>query len=190
MKEIEVKILDVDPVELVAKLKELGAKKLEQGIVYAKCYDFEDNNLDTTGRMVRARKIADRVEVTFKEKEDTTGLRTRDELEFTTSDFEKTDALFVKLGMKTILEQEKYRATYKIDDVKVEIEKYPGINWIAEVESENEETVKKVIEQLGFNVNDKDKVANVGMRSLFGERILYTNFKEHDEKPDYDNIFE
>lgn len=189
MKEIEVKILEIDPKEIVAKLKELGAKKIEQGLVHAKAYDYPDNRLVKKGQYVRVRKIADRIEVVFKDSIFQEGVKVNEETEFTVDDFDAACKVFMKLGLKLFANMEKYRATYKLGDVKIEFDKYAGIPWFFEVEASSVEEVKDMVAKLGFDMKDPKKVTDKIIKEVYGEHIQFVSFKEKGESPDYNHLF-
>ncbi|MFH1064625.1 MAG: class IV adenylate cyclase [Candidatus Woesearchaeota archaeon] len=190
MKEIEVKVLEIDPKEIVAKLKELGAKKVEQGLVHAKAFDFPDDRLVKKGQYVRVRKIADRIEVVFKDPIKGEHFKVNEETEFTVDDFDAACLIFEKLGMKLFADMEKYRVTYKIGDVKVELDKYAEIPWFLEVEAPTEEYVEHVVTELGFDFRDPKKVTAKIIKDVYGDKMHFVSFKEKGESPDYDSLFE
>ncbi|MBW2997567.1 class IV adenylate cyclase [Candidatus Woesearchaeota archaeon] len=190
MKEIEVKILEIDPEKIVAKLKELGAEKIEQGLVHAKAYDFPDDRLVKKGQYVRVRKIADRIEVVFKNPIEGEHFKINEEIEFTIDDFDAACELFTKLGMKKFADMEKYRVTYKLGNVKIEFDKYAEIPWFMEVEAPTEQEVEKIVTLFGFDIKDEKKVTAKIIKEVYGDHIHFVSFKEKGESPDYDSLFE
>lgn len=186
MKEIEVKILEIDPEKIVAKLKELGAKKIEQGLVKVKAYDFHDNRLREADTFVRVREIAGRTEVVYKGPVTDKEVKTREEVEFHTDNFENACKIFERLEMKKFSDCEKYRATFKLGDVKIEFDKYPSIPWFFEIEAPSKEQVIEMLGKLGYSMDDEN-VINRGFHAKYGHDFEYEKFKE---KPDYDHLFE
>ncbi|MBW2963927.1 class IV adenylate cyclase [Candidatus Woesearchaeota archaeon] len=190
MKEIEVKVLEIDPKDVVAKLKQLGGKKVEQGLVHAKGYDFPDDCLVKKGQYVRVRKIADRIEVVFKNPIKGAEFKMNEEIEFRADDFEAACEVFRRLGMKNFADMQKYRATYLLGNVKVEFDKYAGLPWFFEVEAPTEAEVKETVALLGFDFNDREKVTARIIKEIYGESVHFTSFSEKGESPDYDKLFE
>ncbi|NQU79446.1 CYTH domain-containing protein [Candidatus Woesearchaeota archaeon] len=189
MKEIEVKILDIAPEDVVAKLKELGAEKTEQGIVNIRAYDFPDGMLLDKGRYVRVRKIAGRVELVFKDPIQSDDFKMYDETEIVVDDFDTACLLVEKIGLKCFREMEKYRASYKIGNVKIEIDKYPGLPWFFEVEGGSVESVMKTVSDFGFDFNDKNKVSSKMINEIYDLDETNCSFKQKGEVPDYDSLF-
>lgn len=190
MKEIEVKILEIDPVKLVAKLKELGAKKLEKGIFYVTAFDFEDDRLMKQGSFVRVRKFNNRGELVLKKPMESQGdYKIMEEIESNISDYEAVVRLFEVLGMKTFAKQETYRASYKLGNLKFEFDKHPTMPWLIEVEAPTEEDVKKGVEMLGFTMADTTIESGLKLFQKYGRDNFFT-FEQHGETPDYDKIFE
>ena len=59
MLEIEIKILEINSLEVQNKLLELGAQKIFEGFIHDIYYDFPDdleNKMEANGRMFRLRK--------------------------------------------------------------------------------------------------------------------------------------
>jgi adenylate cyclase, class 2 len=186
MKEIEVKILEIDPEKIVAKLKELGAKKIEQGLAKIKAYDFHDRKLRDADTFIRVREIAGRTEVVYKGPVTDSKIKTREEIEFHTDNFENACKIFERLDMKQFADCEKYRATYKLGDVKIEMDKYPKVPWFFEIEATTEELVIETLHKLGFSMDDEN-VINRGFHARYGYGAENEKF---DTPPDYDKLFE
>ena len=87
MKEIEVKILDIDRKEVEKKLVSLGARKIFDGILEARYYDFQDYHLKKSGVSLRLRKENKRVVLTLKKKVPDANLKVRDEYEIEMLDY-------------------------------------------------------------------------------------------------------
>jgi adenylate cyclase class 2 len=184
MKEIEVKILEIDPVEVVKKIKDLGAKKVEAGIVESVAFDFPDGRLVKEGSVLRLRKIGGTSLLTFKQKISTDGYKIMEETETSIGDYEKAARVFSALGMKAYALWQKYRATYKIGNTKFELDKFPGIPWFIEIEAPTKEEVKKGAEALGFSMEDAF-TGYIFNRYKMGDTITLSE-KESDG---YDSLF-
>lgn len=183
--------MEINPEDVVPKLKALGATKFEQGLVKVKAYDFPDDRLRKDGSYLRVREIAGRTEVIHKKKIDDTKLKVMEETEIITDDFDTSCEIFVKLGMKKFCDHEKYRASYKLGDVKIEFDKYPGLPWFFEVDSDNEDDVRKTVELLGFDFDDDKKVSGEMIIDIYGvDAVHFTTFKQFNETPAYDKLFE
>jgi adenylate cyclase class 2 len=188
MQEIEVKILEIDPKKVVAKLKELGTKKVEAGMVSVTAFDFPDDRLMKKGSYIRVRTFGHRNELVLKTYEEQKEFRTMDEIETTVGDYNTTLKLFDALGMKVFAKHEKYRATYVIGSMKFELDKYPTMPWFVEVEAPSKEDVEKGVKMLGFDMSRATSRSGAEFFRSYGLGNFFT-FKEKGEKPDYDMIF-
>ena len=189
MKEIEVKVLEIDPEEIVPKLKQMGAELTEYGLVHAKAYDHPDGRLVKKGQYVRVRKIADRIEVVFKNPVQGDGFKVNEEIEFTIDDFDAACSVFKAIGLTKFADMEKYRATFKLGNAKIEFDKYADIPWFLEVEAPSEDDVRAILDKLGFSLDD-DKVTDKIITEVYDKKNHFTSFKESDISPDYNSLFE
>ena len=149
-KEIETRFLDIDKNELVKKLVSLnamdkGEEKLQEIIFYDKARSWQGKH-----KFVRLRKIKDKIKLTYK----SNTLQTVDsarEIELEVSDLEKCSELFDHIGLKAVREMEKYRHTFKLGDVSVDIGTWPKIPTYMEVEGPSVESLKNVCSLLGID---------------------------------------
>jgi len=154
VREVEVKILDVDSEELQKKLVELGAEKTFEGIVRAEFYDFEGKTLKADGRRLRLRTLGDKPVLTYKKNIKEEKAKVREEYEVEVSNLEDMKKILVGVGMNVIRETEKTRISYKLDDVIFEIDTYHGrlenIPTFLEIENEHIERIHELAGKLGF----------------------------------------
>ncbi|MBT3298416.1 CYTH domain-containing protein [archaeon] len=190
MEEIEVKILNIEPKKVIYKIKKLGAKKISQGLVHSKGYDFPRKVLRKKSQYVRVRKINDKIEVVFKGLKKGKYFDINEEIEYLSSNFEKACLIFERLGMKKFADMEKYRVTYKLNNSKIEFDKYPTVPWFIEVESPTEKEVKEIVKLLNFDFNDKKKVTTKLINQVYGDQVHFTNFKEKEEYNQYLHLFD
>lgn len=151
MQEIEVKFLDVDPEEVEKKLKALGAKK-EYDHVFEEWIFQQPEWLPFHGR-VRIRQERDKVMLAYKE----TVRKTSDgnvEIEFEVSDKEQALAFIEKVGLPLLRHQQKRRIHFVLDDVMIEIDFWPQIPPLIEIEASSMKKIEKVAKQLGFAMKD------------------------------------
>jgi predicted adenylyl cyclase CyaB len=189
MREIEVKILDVDIKGLVAKLKKIGAKKVESGLVRITALDFPDEKLRKNGSYIRVRTFGHRTELVLKKNVEKSDFKIMDETETTLGDYETALKLFREIGIEAFAKQEKYRATYKLDNIKFEIDKYPTLNWFVEVEAESKDDVIRGVELLGFSMSQTTSKSGKDLFKGSGITDPSFTFKDKGESPDYDSLF-
>ena len=152
MREIEVKILEIDVVEIRKKLLDMGAEKIFDGEVHAIAFDFPDERLHKDGGFVRVRRVGDKVEFCYKGKKEDSEFKTREEIEVNTSGFKDTIKILEKIGLAQYHEAIKNRESYKIGNVRFEIDSWENIPHFLEIEAPTEEQVKEYVERLGFTM--------------------------------------
>ena len=147
MKEIEVKILEINKTQIERKLKSLGAKKVFDGDVYAIYFKNKNNT-------IRLRKKGNKSYLTVKLKLRSKKAKVREEHEIEVSDFEITKKILELLGLKKYINQKKHRTSYKIKDTIFEIDKYSGkysrIPAFLEIEGKKVNEIYKYAKLLGF----------------------------------------
>ena len=149
MKEIEVKILEIDVDSVIKKLESLGAVKEGEFDIEASHYDF-----DKEGVSLRLRKIGEKVEFTSKKKIDSDRYKIRDEFQVEVDDFDKMDSLLKSIGLGDKIDLHKKRISYVLVDVRFEIDTYDGIPTFLEIEAPSEEELEETVEMLGFSMSD------------------------------------
>lgn len=152
--EIEAKFLEIDKEDIKKKLKSLGAIDLGEDLVEeAILYDRDLKWRDESKEFIRLRKINGKVFVTYK-KRLSNELGGTEEVEFETSDFEKTAIVFEKAGFPIYRRQEKRRHTFKLNNVTFDIDTWPKIPTYIEIEGGSGDEIKKAAEGLGFDWKD------------------------------------
>jgi adenylate cyclase, class 2 len=113
-------------------------------------FDTPTETLSRAYQVLRLRQDT-QARVTFKgpgiEKD---GVRQRQELEFSVSDFAAAQAVFEALGYRVALMYEKYRTTYLLGGVLVVLDEMPYGNFI-EIEGPDGESIQEAARQLGLN---------------------------------------
>jgi len=149
-KEIETRFIDINKEGLIKKLGSLGAidlgeEKLEEMIFHA-----ADDSWIGKRKFVRLRKTKNKIKLTYKENVEQTADSAR-EIEFEVSDLDKCYNFFEKVGLKAIRRLEKFRHTFKLDDVTVDIDSWPKIPVYMEIEGSSVESLKIFLSKLGFD---------------------------------------
>ncbi|MBW2971968.1 CYTH domain-containing protein [Candidatus Woesearchaeota archaeon] len=190
MKEIEVKILDMDPEKMVAKLKDVGAEKVEAGLVNVTYFDYPDDRLMKAGSFIRVRSFGHRVELVLKHHISSGDHKIMEEIETTVGDYDVAVRLFDSLGMKKFGDHEKYRATYRLGNVRFEMDKHPSVPWLMEVEAPTEAEVEEGVKRLGLDMSQTTTKNSGEILREQGITDYFFTFKEKGESPDYDRLFE
>jgi len=152
MKEIEVKIMNIDTKKIRNQLKLLGAKKVFSGEIQALSFDFENLELKQAGKSLRLRKMGDKVEFCFKGRNESKIFKAKEEIEVNTSDFAKTRKILENLGLNQIKEYHKCRESYQLGKVKFELDTYPDFPAFLEIEAPSEEEVKEWVLKLNYTM--------------------------------------
>jgi predicted adenylyl cyclase CyaB len=158
MKEIEVKILDVDRDAVVKKLLLLGAKKIHEGEFYSIYLDFADGSLQKEGKILRLRKEGEKSVIALKEFISDKGAKQRAEHEVVVDDFKKAKHILHLLGLKVKLVMRKHRVSYLLGKFKVEFDKYKGdysfIPEFLEIEGPSVDKIYDLAKKLGYSKSD------------------------------------
>lgn len=158
MKEIEVKILDIDRKKVEAKLISLGAKKTFDGEIYASFFDFLDKSIRNNKKTLRLRRVGDKIFLTFKTPIAHDSVKIRKEYEIEVSDFDKTKKILKSLGLSEWLTVKKHRISYTFDNIRFEFDKYYDqyefVPEFLEIEAKDIKTIYKYVELLDFKKED------------------------------------
>ena len=113
-------------------------------------FDTPLEELSRTFRVLRLRQDT-QARVTYKGPgEERDGVRLRQELEFSVSDFATAQAVFEALGYRVVLMYEKYRTTYALGEVLVVLDEMPYGNFV-EIEGPDGGSIRKAAEKVGLD---------------------------------------
>lgn len=161
MEEVEVKFLNIDPVEIQKKLAAVGAKKVGEYFYRRRVFDYPDLRLNEKGAWLRLRDEGEKITLTFKQRigatthDGSTNDTSMEEIEIVVSDFEKTATLLRKLGFMEKFYEENTRVRWAKDDVEFDIDTWPELEPYLEIEAPNWEQIDGAIKLLGLNPADK-----------------------------------
>jgi predicted adenylyl cyclase CyaB len=155
MKEIEVKILEVDPQALVRRLEGLGAEKASDANIEALFFDFQDNSLERSRNLLRLRRSGDLCWLTYKGYVADPSVKVREEWEVSVSDFALARRILEALGLRARLRILKHRIAYRLDRASLAIdchqEEFARIPPLLEIEAQSVEDIHAVARLLGFS---------------------------------------
>jgi len=159
MKEIEIKVVEIDRKKVEGDLATLGAAKTFDGDVETWFFDFEDHTITRAKNLLRLRRIGEKTDLTFKKFEESQPAKVRDEYEVSVSDFETMCLILESVGLISTWRMEKHRTSYVLKSgVEVDIDKYVGeyshIPDLLEIEGEDVETIYLHAKLLGFQPED------------------------------------
>lgn len=184
--EIEERVLEIDKDKVIAKLEELGAKKIGDWHQKRYVYDFIPKR---ENEWIRLRTNGKETTLTYKniESKDISGTK---ELEIVVSDFEETNQLLKIMGYTPRSFQENLRTRYYLDHIEIDIDTWPLIPTYLEIEGNSVEDVKRVEKLLELN---ESKVTTMNCQDIYLEEYgidinqieeLKFDENENDSKPE------
>ena len=149
--ELEVKFYLSDLATLQARLEALGARLVQPRVYEINLrFDTPDGSLTSGYRVLRLRQDTE-ARLTYKGPGWVEGgVRARQELEFTVSDFDTARALLEALGYQVSVMYEKYRTSYDFGGVHIVLDEMPYGNFV-EVEGPDSSSIRRVVDQLGLD---------------------------------------
>ena len=170
MLEIERKILEIDPRAFKAQLKKIKPrpKKIFEGFVRVKYFDFPDRRILRARNLLRLREISPKGKKPFTEfvYKVFRGVRQKskyfEEHEITAREpgsFENLSALLKKLGFIQTVYYEKKRTLYKWGKVKFELDEHPKIPPFLEIEAESPGAIDRAIRLLNLQNHEQSALS-------------------------------
>lgn len=140
--EKELKILHIDLLELIMRLEKLWAKRVGMWPICDHYYEMADGELLTSqSKRVRIRYWNEWVKVTMKKRLPSKGLKIAHEEEFQISDDKSVKNIFQRHWLKPSRQKRKTRLTYVYGDFQYDIDMYPWIPALVEIEASSEEKI-------------------------------------------------
>ncbi|KKR21502.1 MAG: Adenylate cyclase, class 2 (Thermophilic) [Parcubacteria group bacterium GW2011_GWE2_39_37] len=171
--EFETQILDINPGEIIEKLRVLGAEEKEE--VFQKRWIFDIVCLNSEqpglGEWIRVRQAGDKVDMTYKRKKDFSITGT-EEIELAIDDFDKAAALLSKLSCFTgQYFQENRRKQFFLNDLEFDIDYWPNIPPFLEIEGKSEEDVKRGMKLLGLEEKENGHFGLINIYAKHGIKL-------------------
>lgn len=162
MKEIELKVLELQRRVFLKKMREIGAKKIHSVLMRVRYFDFPDRRIQQAKDLLRARELTEfdgrktvRTEVvykTYRGLKDGCKYFEEDEFEILGAESFKAAADFLKkLGFVPSLYYEKKRTLFAYGKVKFEYDEHPKIPPFLEIEAKSGRDIHAIIKKLGFD---------------------------------------
>lgn len=162
--EYECTLLEVNKSEFIEKIEKLGA--IKKGEYFQKRYVFDFNPVNPS-KWIRLRTNGEKTTLTIKNLKDKNIIGGTEELEIEVSDFELTKKILSELGYTHRNYQENKRITYVLDNVEIDIDSWPLIPTYVEFEGKSEKDVKDFIEKLDLTEEEKKKIVNLDVVSIY-----------------------
>lgn len=150
--EIETKVLDIDAEDISRKLLAADAKKVSHTRLKVTWYGKKGTEAGKEPWFMRIRSNSEgKHQVTWKAKSDIQGVtRKHKEINFYIADPVSLADLFEELEFTAYAYQEKDRTTYSLKDWVFDLDQYPGMPALLEIEGSSEEHVSEAVRMLGL----------------------------------------
>ena len=161
--EIEVKILNVVPLEIMERLERAGAQSMGEWFVETRVFDFPDRRLLSAGGYVRIRNEGTQWHCTYKKKISQDQAKTMLEMDMQVSDPQTACEIFKALGLEIVLCFEKKRRHYEYEDWVFDLDELPGVPPYLEIEASSWEEIERALDFLGI---DRSRGVSMGPKEL------------------------
>ena len=173
--ETEAKFYVHDLAALQQRVEALGARRVDQRVHELNLrFDTPSRELSQQHRVLRLRQDK-RARITYKDSDmPHPGTWSRREVEFTVSDFDAARELLEALGYEVAFTYEKYRTTYKLGTLEIDLDELPYGHF---VEIEGDGPIQETAEKLGL----RRDAALPKSYSIFLEELkekLHLNFRD------------
>lgn len=150
-KEIEARWISLDADEMVRRLQKIGAEKT--GEFFFREWIFSHDDWIKTNRRIRVRTDGVTTGLTYKSNA-TWAVDSTEEIEITVSSAEDAVRMLKATGIPQRRVQEKKRQTYTLGDITFDIDFWPKIPMIFEIEGPSEERVREGARLVGLDWKD------------------------------------
>lgn len=158
MKEIELKILNIDRSVLEKKLIDLGAEKTFDGDLKMYFFDDSSESIRKNKQCLRLRRYGNKVFLAFKQSLSRDKVKMATEYETEVIDFNATKSLLESLGYSVWVHMQKHRTTYTLDGLSFEFDKhhdqYSYVPEFLEIEGPRKEKIYRYVKLLGYKESD------------------------------------
>lgn len=151
MQEIEARWIKLDSKEIEQKLDKLGAVRESES--FFKEWIFAYPEWKAHNKRIRVRDDGKNVWLTYKANP-TWELDSTEEIEISSSSSTDTAKILEKIGVPMLRHQEKKRIQYKLGDATVDLDFWPKIPMVLEIEAPSKEFVIETAKLLGLAWSD------------------------------------
>lgn len=142
--------MEIDKPKLVEKLLSLGASDLGEELITQQMFHDPEGKWYSERKFVRIRRTGGKTLVAYKHVQTKDAVGTV-EIEFEITEPEKMKVFLEALGLVMDRMDEKRRHKFKLGQVIVDIDTWPGIPTYVELEGPNEQSIQDLAGRLGFD---------------------------------------
>jgi adenylate cyclase, class 2 len=167
--EIEAKMVVESHEPVRVRLREAGAELIGQFMETNVFLDTEDRSLLAADEGLRLRANKDvatgqsQYVLTYKGPRQVGPLKSREEVEVTVDNASQAVTILERLGYLTMIQFDKHRESYRLDDCRVELDEMPHLGFFVEIEGPSEASVMKVRERLELGNRPLQKASYASM---------------------------
>lgn len=148
MKELEVKILEINKVEIINRIKQLW---------WIKTFEWEIFNeflVNQDWKKLRLRQQWNEIFLTYKNKIQNDNSMENDEYEIKIDNLENCIKILENIWFTKYWESKKIRIEYRLWNIKFDLDKYEWIPRLIEIESDNKNDLNEWVQLLWYSQND------------------------------------
>ncbi len=157
MREIEVKVLEINKKSVTEKIIVQGGVQISDGDVSTSFLDYPDNRIHLRKDVLRLRREKEVSELTYKKVHFDKTVKVAEETSVQISSLEDALLILQNLGLTIKEKMDKHRTSFKLCEVRIDIDQYYGdyayIPEFLELEGP-ESAIGKVAMMLGFQEKD------------------------------------
>ena len=172
-KEIETQILDVNPKDIIAKLRKLDAKEYPEVLQKRWVFNIKEGTKDTisTGRWIRLRQVGKYNTITYKNKKGS-GTSETEEIEVQVDNFDDAAKILQQIpGFSGIYYQENKRKKLTLKSIEFTLDSWPMIPTYLEIEAKNEKSLKEGLKLLSLEGKDAGHIGTNAIYQKYGLNI-------------------
>jgi predicted adenylyl cyclase CyaB len=157
MKEVEVKILEINLDNILNILEKEWAKKI---------FDWEIRNefyIDSNGNRLRLRRAWIENIMTYKYRLNESGVKSQMEYEVKFDEYDNMVKILEWIGYIFIRKSNKHRMSFALGNIHFDIDKLEWIPTFLEVESDNSEDVIRWVEMLWYKMEETSLLTETGI---------------------------
>ena len=152
--EIEARFINLNREEVEQKLKDIGAPRVFDSFFREWLFFYKgDPDWDSNHKRIRVRTDGEKTWITYKANR-TFAVDSTEEIELAVSSPEDALKFMKATGIPLQRYQEKERTSYKLDNIVFDLDVWPKIPMVLEIEAPREERVKRGAELLGLQWED------------------------------------